>query len=315
MRTAASYRVADIGRLVGKARVLEDLMPSVDRLSTDASEHVRAALASVILGLSPVLEHQTTIETLLPLFLRLLKDTSPQVRLNIISKLEAVNAVIGLKVLSQSLLPAISELSTDKQWRVRLAIIDFVPLLASQLGQEFFAAELTDLCVRWLTDPVYAIREAAAINLRKLTEVFGSSWAEADILPRLLQLANAGGVAIPPASSGLFHHHSGTSIETLVSSTETSSFQLRMTSLQATVAVGTAVSQATLQSAVLPFLLQFALDPVPNIRFNLAKALTVLAPRLDATTKAGDLRRILDGLAQDAQQDVQYYAIKALAAL
>jgi serine/threonine-protein phosphatase 2A regulatory subunit A len=78
------------------------------------------------------------------------------------------------------------------------------------------------------------------------------------------------------------------------------------------------VSQATLQGVVLPFLLQFAYDPVPNIRFNLAKAIAMLALRLDATTKAagGELRRVLDSLSQDAgQQDVQYYAIKALAAL
>lgn len=44
------------------------------------SLQVRAALASVMLGLAPVLQHDATIESLLPLFLRLLKDSSPQVR-------------------------------------------------------------------------------------------------------------------------------------------------------------------------------------------------------------------------------------------
>ena len=190
------------------------LMPSIDRLSTDASEHVRAALASVILGLAPVLQHDATIAALLPLFLRLLKDSSPQVRLNIISKLEAVNAVIGLKVLSQSLLPAIAELSSDRQWRVRHAIIEFMPLLARQLGADFFAAELTNLCVRWLTDSVFAIREAAAVNLRKLTDVFGAAWAASDVLPRIAALERGeGGFA----------------------SADASPYQLRLTSLQAAV--------------------------------------------------------------------------------
>ena len=162
---------------------------------------MRAALAAVILGLAPVLQHDATLAMLLPLFLRLLKDSSPQVRLNIISKLEAVNAVIGVRLLSQSLLPAIAELSCDRAWRVRLAIIEFVPLLASQLGPDFFGAELTALCMRWLTDPVAAIREAAAGNLRKLAEVFGAGWAEAELVSRLRALeAGADGLASPDAS-------------------------------------------------------------------------------------------------------------------
>ena len=93
----------------------------------DSSEHVRAALASVILGLAPVLQHDATLSLLLPLFLRLLKDVSPQVRLNIISKLEAVNAVIGIRLLSQSLLPAIAELSSDRLWRM------YIPLCCSAI--------------------------------------------------------------------------------------------------------------------------------------------------------------------------------------
>lgn len=142
VRTFAAYRVADIGRIVGAEITTSRLLPVVTRLSEDAAEPVRAALASVILALAPLLGQAATVELLLPVFLRLLKDTSAQVRLNIISKLEAVNAVIGLRILSQSLLPAISELSSDKQWRVRAAIIDFMPLLARQLGADFFDTEL-----------------------------------------------------------------------------------------------------------------------------------------------------------------------------
>lgn len=156
---------------------------------------MRAALAAVILGLAPVLQHDATLTLLLPLFLRLLKDSSPQVRLNIISKLEAINAVIGVRLLSQSLLPAIVELSSDRVWRVRMAIIDFVPLLAAQLGPDFFGTELTNLCMRWLTDSVAAVRDAAATNIRKLAGVFGAAWAETELLPRLRQM-EAGAEAV-----------------------------------------------------------------------------------------------------------------------
>lgn len=41
---------------------------------SDANQHVKSALASVIMGLSPILGKDSTIEHLLPLFLAQLKD-------------------------------------------------------------------------------------------------------------------------------------------------------------------------------------------------------------------------------------------------
>jgi serine/threonine-protein phosphatase 2A regulatory subunit A len=134
----------------------------------------------------------------------MLKDEFPDVRLNIISKLELVNngmqlycnieslsnscAVIGIELLSQSLLPAIVQLAEDKQWRVRLAIIEYVPLLASQLGVKFFDEKLSSLCMSWLGDTVFSIREASTQNLKKLTEVFGVDWANEAIVPKVMAM-------------------------------------------------------------------------------------------------------------------------------
>lgn len=173
-------------------------------LSQDSSQHVRAALANHISGLAPLLGKDPTIEHLLPLFLHLLKDDFPEVRLNIISKLETVNSgsiyflswptrvfmmkqlVIGIELLSESLLPAIVELAEDKSWRVRQAIIEYIPLLANQLGKPFFDEQLGNLCMSWLGDTVYSIREAATVNLKKLTEVFGVEWAKIAIVPKVM---------------------------------------------------------------------------------------------------------------------------------
>lgn len=138
------------------------------------------------------------------MFLQMLKDEFPDVRLHIISKLELVNngttdpqfpynhklmdIVIGIELLSQSLLPAIVQLAEDKQWRVRLAIIEYIPLLASQLGVQFFDEKLSQLCMSWLGDTVYSIREAATQNLKKLTEVFGVEWAREAIIPKVMAM-------------------------------------------------------------------------------------------------------------------------------
>lgn len=96
--------------------------------------------------------------------------------------------MIGIELLSQSLLPAIVQLAEDKQWRVRLAIIEYIPLLASQLGVKFFDEKLAGLCMGWLGDTVFSIREAATHNLKKLTEVFGVEWANEAIIPKVMAM-------------------------------------------------------------------------------------------------------------------------------
>lgn len=64
-----------------------------------------------------------------------------------------------------------------------------MPALAGQLGQEFFDQKLRKLCMDWLSDHVYAIREAATLNTKKLVDQFGSSWAENTIIPSVLVMA------------------------------------------------------------------------------------------------------------------------------
>lgn len=73
---------------------------------------------------------------------------------------------------------------------MRLAIIEYIPLLASQLGVKFFDEKLSNLCMGWLGDTVFSIREAATHNLRKLTEVFGVEWASEAIIPKVMTMGN-----------------------------------------------------------------------------------------------------------------------------
>ena len=190
--------------MVDREIILARILPCVKDLANDSSQHVRAALATQISGLAPLLGKDPTSEHLLPLFLLLLKDDFSEVRLNLISKLETVNngkyreicplycelnlIVIGIERLSQALLPAIMELAEDKQWRVRQAIIEYIPLLATQLGVQFFDDKLGALCMSWLGDTVFSIREAATINLKKLTDVFGVEWARTTIIPKVLAM-------------------------------------------------------------------------------------------------------------------------------
>jgi len=204
------------------------------------------------------------------------------VRLHLISKLESVNKVIGIDLLSQSLLPAIVELAEDRQWRVRLAIIEYIPLLASQLGVEFFDEKLGGLCMAWLGDSVYSIREAATLNLKKLTEIFGIEWASSFIIPRVFAL----------------HTHPN--------------YLYRMTTLYAIIVLAPVVGKNVNMSSMLPLALRMVDDSVPNIRFNVAKALQALIPLVEPAAVTSKLKPALQKLYEDNDRDVKFSASQAL---
>ncbi|KAI0049261.1 ARM repeat-containing protein [Auriscalpium vulgare] len=287
VRTAAAGQIPGFSKLLEREVIIARIIPFVRELCQDTSQHVRAALANQITGLAPLLGNDATIEHLLQLFLHLLKDEFPEVRLNIISKLEQVNEVIGIQLLSDSLLPAIVELAEDKSWRVRQAIIEYIPLLATQLGKPFFDEQLANLCMSWLGDTVYSIREAATVNLKKLTEVFGVEWARTAIVPKVV---NMGG-----------HPN----------------YLYRMTTVQAIGTIAPSLNLEIIQNEILDALLHLAADPIPNIRFNVAKSLEVLATTYGKTPEGVDLiqKRIapaLEELRTDQDADVRYFATQAI---
>lgn len=87
------YRADNQGfsKLIDRDVILARIVPCVQTIASDSSQHVRASLAQQISGLAPLLGKDSTIEVLVPLYLQLLKDDFSEVRLNLISKLEVVN--------------------------------------------------------------------------------------------------------------------------------------------------------------------------------------------------------------------------------
>ncbi len=73
-------------KLLDREVILSRIIPCVKDCTSDSSQHVRAALATQISGLAPLLGEEATSEHLLPLFLQLLKDDFSEVRLNLIGK-------------------------------------------------------------------------------------------------------------------------------------------------------------------------------------------------------------------------------------
>eukprot|EP00566_Odontella_aurita_P008355 CAMPEP_0113564216 /NCGR_PEP_ID=MMETSP0015_2-20120614/21495_1 /TAXON_ID=2838 /ORGANISM="Odontella" /LENGTH=667 /DNA_ID=CAMNT_0000466271 /DNA_START=185 /DNA_END=2188 /DNA_ORIENTATION=- /assembly_acc=CAM_ASM_000160 len=268
-----------------RVKVAERLVKRVTTLTEDDSENVRAALAMVATELAPVLGKEATISHLVPPVLLLLRDATSEVRLNIISSLSALNEVIGVDLLSQSLLPAILDLAEDGKWRIRLAIIQHIPLLAKQLGEDFFSEKLSSLCVGWLGDDISSIRQAAATNLKELTALFGSEWATVHLVPSIAEIK------------------------------EHQSYLRRLTAVQACALMTTVMEPDTARIELLPMVLDMASDAVPNIRFNVAKGLQIMAPVCGKEICDTQIRPVLSLLVEDPDRDVRYFATKTLESL
>jgi len=311
VRTAATFNLADVAKCKAKVHlpprvrgldgpdtfspqtaddnelvsVAERLVQRVTNLTEDDSENVRAALAMVATELAPILGKDATIHHLVPPVLLLLRDATSEVRLNIISSLSALNEVIGVDLLSQSLLPAIIDLAQDGKWRIRLAIIQHIPLLAKQLGKDFFSEKLSSLCVTWLGDDISSIRQAAATNLKELTAVFGSEFAINFLLPSIADIR------------------------------QHNSYLRRLTAVRACALMATEMEPQTARTELLPMVLEMANDAVPNIRFNVAKGLQMMAPICGREVCDSQIRPVLALLVEDPDRDVRFFAVEAIKSL
>ncbi|XP_042749964.1 serine/threonine-protein phosphatase 2A 65 kDa regulatory subunit A alpha isoform-like, partial [Lagopus leucura] len=149
-------------------------------------------------------------------------------------------------------------------------------------GVEFFDEKLNSLCMAWLVDHVYAIREAATSNLRKLVERFGQEWAQGTIVPKVLAMAT---------DPNYLH---------------------RMTTLFCINVLSEVCGQEITTKQMLPTVLRMAADAVANVRFNVAKSLQRIGPILDSSTLQNEVKPVLEKLTQDQDVDVKYFAQEAL---
>ena len=212
------------------------------------------------------------------MFLTLIKDTSSDVRLPLLRNLEALNNVIGIESIADNLTSAIKQLAGDKKWRVRLTIIDYSTIMAKIMSEKLFQEQFGSLCLSWLDDNVFAIREAGIKNLKELTAVLGSSWAEKYVLPKLL---------------GYQSH---------------SNYLLRMTPLFALPLLAPQLSQSALEKTVVPFILNQVADKVANIRFNVARSLKAIAPLIKNSSLQAAVNKTLTQLSFDPDPEVKYFS-------
>jgi serine/threonine-protein phosphatase 2A regulatory subunit A len=95
-----------------------------------------------------------------------------------------------------------------------------------------------------LNDSIFSIREAAILNLKHLTEVFGVQWATNHVIPKLLSLH---------VDKNYLH---------------------RLTPLFGMGALSSVLPPDVIRKMFLPVLVTLSQDPIANIRMNVAKTIS-----------------------------------------
>ena len=195
--------------------------------------------------------------------------------------------MFGQSDVQKAIVNEIVVLARDGKWRVRLGIIEHIPTLAVQLGREFFDSRLFSLCIAWLTDDgritplvhslhtfalsVYEIRQAAAVNLKRLASKFGTDWVLNTVLPKVVALA---------ASRNYLHRL--TCLSCINELYNTLDQERIIDELFPTIRKVSQNSRFYGFIGVKCVIFQLAWDPVPNIRFNVAKTLAKVGTALNS---------------------------------
>jgi serine/threonine-protein phosphatase 2A regulatory subunit A len=195
-------------------------------------------------------------------------------------------AVIGSDEIEKHIIPPILEMSNDKNWRVKLAIIEFIPLLCELIDKEVFKQKLEGVVLGWLADNVFQIREEAINTLMTLKDnLFDLQWLE-----QLLE-----------AKMEEFYAHQR--------------FALRIHTLFIIQKSFDKVSKEFLNEKEFSYLQKLSEDPVPNIKFTVAKTLELIYSKLTNSNKVKCKDMLTKMLGSSEDFDVKFYCEKALKAI
>lgn len=90
----------------------------------------------------------------------------------IIKNLDKLNEVVNIDNFVQGIIPSLVEISDNNNWRVRAQVEETVPVFARIVNRKLFLDNIMPICIKWLTDPVYAIRQRACKIMKRLYDIF-----------------------------------------------------------------------------------------------------------------------------------------------
>ena len=191
VRSMACQRLDDVSESLYKEENFDKILSCLKSLKTDPLPYVRSSLASNILSIAPIIGAKRTNEYIFPVFIDLIKDEDHDIRMVIIKNLDKLNEVVNIDKFVQGIIPSLIEISDNNNWRVRNQVQEIVPVLARIVNKKLFLENIMPICAKWLTDPVYAIRQNACKIIKRLYDIFKGEDFEKKLLNKISPMAKS----------------------------------------------------------------------------------------------------------------------------
>ena len=266
-----------VSEYLGKEESFDKVLSCLKSLKSDSLSYVRSSLASIVLSIAPKIGPKKTHEYIFPIFLDLIKDEDHDIRMIIIKNLDKLNEVVNIDNYVQGILPSLIEISDNNNWRVRAQVEETVPVFARIVNKKLFLDNIMPICIKWLTDPVYAVRERACKIMKRLYDIFKGEDFEKKLLNKINSMAKSDSYLIRITTVLLIK-------EFLVNEYE---FDF-------------------MEKKLFPYISKLSNDKIPNVR----QACAIVIKKLVKLSKNKDVikecKLIIDDLRQDKDLEVVY---------
>ena len=277
VRSMACKKLDIAAEYLSKEESFDKVLSCLKSLKSDSLTYVRSSLASIILSVAPKIGATKTNEYIFPIFLDLIKDENHDIRMVIIKHLDKLNEVVNIDNYVQGIIPSLIEISDNNNWRVRCQVEETIPVFARILNRKSFLENIMPIILKWLTDPVYAIRQRACKIMKRLYDIFKGEDFEKKLLTKISSMAKSDSYLIR------------ITVVLLIKELLVDEYELDF-----------------MEKKLFPYISKLSDDKIPNVR----QACSVVIKKLVRLSKNKDVvkecKSIIDELKKDKDMEVVY---------
>ena len=184
-----------------------------------------------------------TVSKIISILMDLIKEENSEVKLNVCNGLIKVAQVMGPEILTPTFLTTITNMTKEAQWRVRMAVFELIGELSKLFGKEVFQKHLESIFLSYLSNTAASVREMGVKKSKELAEKFKGDWVMSAFIPRVIESYNV----------------------------DKQGYNYRMCCLMSLQQVIGLITKEQIAQHVIPIFLKAMKDPIPNVRFTVAK--------------------------------------------
>ena len=191
IRNACCLNLEEITKLLINEINFNKLLQNLNKLTKDQKTFVRNSLAENIFKICPLLNKKQLNEIIFPMFNDLINDENFDIRINLINNIINLSKNFELNNISNfitdKIIPSIIEISQNKSWRIRHKIINIIP---NFVNQKNFMKDIFPICLNYLTDHVFDIRNEGSKLLCNIYKDMNNSEFENKLIEKLNSMSN-----------------------------------------------------------------------------------------------------------------------------